>query len=1098
MSNLFEDTPIKELLWLLRQIQEREVGLPDFQRDFVWEPGATQELIVSIVSNYPAGSLLAIRNTHTYFAAREFEGAPPLNGCKPTYLILDGQQRLTSLFQAFFGVGEYRYFINLKPLVNGADIDDENVLFHVRSNAQRGWPGKVLKKYATLEGQAEDLVLPLQVLSAAKNSFYRWLDSVSDMVDDKEARAVLKESLRKVQERIIDNIEGYKFPMVLLSDETPPDAVCTIFETLNRTGVKLSVFDLLVARLWPEKVKLREMWESAIQTNPIIKDFQIDPYYVLQIIALLRTEASPSCKRKDVLKLTATQVADTWNKAIEGLVTSLTTLQDDCGVVTPQWLPYTTILVPFGALLAKYPAKGLTFGETKQKLKCWFWCSVFGQTYENAPNSQSAKDLQEVGGWLAGGEPPRHIAEFSFDSSALFEVTPKQRALYRGVIALVLSNNPRDFHEVKPMTRKVIEEQNVDDHHIFPDAYLKELGFTDSKRRDCILNRTLIDRATNQSLSCRDPQSYFGEMRKRLGQSEFTKLLESHFLPAADDSPLLQNDYERFLVCRSERIGQALTEATHKPCSDKLSNDVLKRRDETLTAQNDAFLEREAAGLGESQGVVSSVGSENGIVEEQSDENLAMSENDVLVVPAQNAWPEYNEYFAYVCQADRSFRPVKWLAFYSDGQIYPLVPMIHELHDHVEFAGQHEGRLGELVELLRKTNKWKKERAYKVVLLSPPQSSDTLNLGHSIPNDCKSKAGKPTAFVQNQRYVSSERLKTAKTTSDLVATSNAVKEQDHDHEPDPAGGSKGDDPRSDPQKPAVQQAELSTFARIATDIICNKGGCEILRTYPKHVNFIPVSWAKVVPENGTAWKHLSRPVSVICWLELDDNTLSLKCEVSRMDDPKLRLACVKGLRDAGFSPYSKAFRDDATFSRFYRESRKLQDSANEEEMRAGIEELFGKAKEEFPKAEAVFQRVFAEKHTGTIADHQQQKKPLTFNEIVNEYEECEIDPEEIKVFIELFGQVGNACDCYCDKCGDITPGTPFNKEDHCGSCTIYEHGDECECDACEYNRYGLIEKMRKDTIAACCYARFEELSKADKTPEVIQEMDEIESYLSNH
>lgn len=66
---------------------------------------------------------MAIRNTHSYFAAREFEGAPSLDSFQPTYLILDGQQRLTSLFQAFYGVGEYQYFIRLKPLLDGAEDD---------------------------------------------------------------------------------------------------------------------------------------------------------------------------------------------------------------------------------------------------------------------------------------------------------------------------------------------------------------------------------------------------------------------------------------------------------------------------------------------------------------------------------------------------------------------------------------------------------------------------------------------------------------------------------------------------------------------------------------------------------------------------------------------------------------------------------------------------------------------------------------------------------------------------------------------------------------------------------------------------------------
>src|SRR5688500_2204369 len=102
--SLFEDTNPRELKELLRQINTREAALPDFQRDFVWDPNATQELIVSIASNYPAGSLLRIRNTKQLFACREFQGAPTLNGHNPTHLVLDGQQRLTSLYQAFLAL----------------------------------------------------------------------------------------------------------------------------------------------------------------------------------------------------------------------------------------------------------------------------------------------------------------------------------------------------------------------------------------------------------------------------------------------------------------------------------------------------------------------------------------------------------------------------------------------------------------------------------------------------------------------------------------------------------------------------------------------------------------------------------------------------------------------------------------------------------------------------------------------------------------------------------------------------------------------------------------------------------------------------------
>jgi hypothetical protein len=224
--------------------------------------------------------LLAIRNansTHSYFAAREFQGAPLLNGHRSTYLILDGQQRLTSLYQAFYGVGEYQYFLRLQNLIDGQEMDDDGVLFHVRADAKRGWQRKALQKYANLDGQAEELILPLKTLLGQKDGYLGWIDNVAEMQDSQETRRTLRHQLTALRSKFITNIENYKFPVVLLSDRTPADAVCTIFETLNRTGVKLSVFDLLAARFWPEGVKLRDMWKKAQEDAPIIQDYLIDP-----------------------------------------------------------------------------------------------------------------------------------------------------------------------------------------------------------------------------------------------------------------------------------------------------------------------------------------------------------------------------------------------------------------------------------------------------------------------------------------------------------------------------------------------------------------------------------------------------------------------------------------------------------------------------------------------------------------------------------------------------------------------------------------------------------------------------------------------------
>ena len=550
--SLFEDTNPRALKELLSEIHGRTTVLPDFQRDFVWEPGATQELIVSIASNYPAGSILRVRDAKRVFAAREFEGAPALGGAKHTFLVLDGQQRLTSLYQAFFGVGEHRYFLDLRALAEGADF--EEAIFHARATT------KWTKAREDFELQAKELLLPLSVLKGGAGGFGKWGRTVARRLADKE-RIALEDALDGIEEKWIHVIDDYHFPVVTLSDKTEPDALCTIFETLNRTGVKLSVFELLTARFWPQNIKLRALWEKALADHPVIADFEVDAYYVLQGISLASRKA-PSCKRGDVLNMTASDITDWWDKVVLGLATGLEILRDDCKVMLPKWVPYQTMLPPLAAVLARAGnPRTAEAGAQREKLKRWFWCAVFGQVYEGAPNSKAAKDVVEVLPWLSGGDPPESVASFSFDPRALRDVTPRQRAIYRGAICLILSGSARDFHTQAVITGKLMAEEGIDDHHVFPAAYLERRDVSPARRRDCVLNRTLIDRTTNQMISDRAPSDYLAEIRGTPG-FPFEKVLDSHVLPAGADSPLLRDDYDAFLALRQERLWQEIRRVT--------------------------------------------------------------------------------------------------------------------------------------------------------------------------------------------------------------------------------------------------------------------------------------------------------------------------------------------------------------------------------------------------------------------------------------------------------------------------------------------------------------------------------------------------------
>lgn len=550
--NLFEDTNPRALKELLAEIHNRSAVLPDFQRDFVWDPSATKELIVSIANNYPAGSILRVRDAKRVFAVREFEGAPVRAGATHTFLVLDGQQRLTSLYQAFYGVGEHRYYLDLGKLKDGADFED--AICHVRATAK--W-AKAREDFAL---QAKELLLPLSVLKGGAGGFLQWILQVTNSMVAEE-RSKMLDALTMLNDNWIKTIDDYHFPVVTLSDQTEADALCTIFETLNSTGVKLSVFELLTARFWPQNIKLRTLWEKALAEHAVLADFEVDPYYILQGISLASRKA-PSCKRSDVLNMAASDITEWWDKVVVGLAAGLEILRDDCKVMLPKWVPYQTMLPPLAAVLARAGSPNTPeAGAQREKLKRWFWCAVFGQVYEGAPNSKAAKDVVEILPWLTGGDLPESVASLHFDPRALRDVTPRQRAIYRGAICLILGNGARDFHTQAVITGKLMAEEGIDDHHVFPAAYLERCGVAPARMRDCVLNRTLIDRTTNQMISDRAPSDYLAEIKRTKG-FPFVHVLTSHGLPAAADSPLLRDDYKAFLAWRQEHLWQEIRCAT--------------------------------------------------------------------------------------------------------------------------------------------------------------------------------------------------------------------------------------------------------------------------------------------------------------------------------------------------------------------------------------------------------------------------------------------------------------------------------------------------------------------------------------------------------
>ena len=277
----FQTNP-RLMLQLLDELENGQLALPDFQRSFVWAPDATRELIVSIIRSFPAGALLFLHGGSSIFKARAVEEAPTLR-IQPSYLVLDGQQRLTSLYQAICGVGQSRFFLDVGALIAGSEVNEAVLVFSTEQAAPLD----------TRQAQADALMMPL---SAVRNGGAgRWRDEVVRLRNEEDPER-LRELLYRVEDAYIHPLIQYRFPVTILPETTELEAVCTIFETLNRTGKPLTPFELISARAFIGGLSLYDYWAVARDRHPILEDFEIEPYYLLQVIAL-RLGRSPNAAR---------------------------------------------------------------------------------------------------------------------------------------------------------------------------------------------------------------------------------------------------------------------------------------------------------------------------------------------------------------------------------------------------------------------------------------------------------------------------------------------------------------------------------------------------------------------------------------------------------------------------------------------------------------------------------------------------------------------------------------------------------------------------------------------------------------------------------
>jgi hypothetical protein len=568
----------RKIVGLVEQAYEGKICLPDFQRDFVWTRDEVADLVRSILRHYFVGSLLLLR-CDPYkppFAPAFLRGANPrYREAHPELLVLDGQQRLTSLLYALTAPelnlkdsSQRRwFFVNLDLLLS--DPEDDEIVFD-RSKKELDGLDKPAVQY-------QRRILPCEKLLRSKD-FLEWRDGLDDWLRENEPdnHRRFRDEWRDHWTKTVTDFQTFEVPLVELprveeSDSHAIGRVCAIFEKLNSSGVDLSIYDLLTARLYRSGIRLHDLWKQACKKHSRLAKWSEgkadkDKFgvMVLRTLTLLR---GLDPKPRVLIDLEPRNFDSDWRRAAAAVERALELIEnvgpDGLGVFHRKWLPGFGLVPVLAALRAEIEDRKL--GEQPRKdLRRWYWSNVFLERYSSAVESKSRKDYSEfLGYWVDRKAEPSVFSEarirIGADGYRVRESASYASAIYSGIFCLLALRNARDWRRGES-----IQLQELQDHHIFPQAYLRRHGIIKRVEVNSIANRTLISDETNNKIKAKAPAEYI-QSEDIFPSGATGTLLEPHFLAssavqvmrcASESLPheVVARAYEDFLKVREAAI----------------------------------------------------------------------------------------------------------------------------------------------------------------------------------------------------------------------------------------------------------------------------------------------------------------------------------------------------------------------------------------------------------------------------------------------------------------------------------------------------------------------------------------------------------------
>jgi len=538
------------------------------------------------------------------FKPRPVEGAPlEARQMTPQSLLLDGQQRMTSLYQVTVRGKVVEtitpkkkrvkrwFYIDIAKAIDETVDREEAIISIAEDRIERRFFGREsILDLSTPKHEYEKLMFPVSQVF----DWDTWQDGFNDCWAGEEHKAV-REQFRAFKKEVLENFKMYRVPVIALDRSTSKEAVCVVFEKVNTGGKALDAFELVTAMYAASGHELRKDWYGDSETKgrqqrlaDVLRPANsgegilanVGNTDFLQAISLFFTRErrrlaehlgkegkelpAVSGNRQALLDLPLEAYKKYETQVERGFIQAAKFLHM-LDIYRIADLPYQSQVVPLAAILADI-GDAWEHEANRAKLVQWYWNGVFGELYGSAVETRIAKDFTEVTRWLNGGPEPSTVSETIFRSDRLKTMRMRLSAAYKGMNALLMKEGAQDFRSGQKFDHTVFFGENVDIHHIFPQDWCRKHGIMPAIFNS-IINKTPLSFRTNRIIGGVAPSEYLEKLERGnssappIAREQLDNYLQSHLI----DPALLRSDnFDSFMDDRQRRLLALIEQAMGK------------------------------------------------------------------------------------------------------------------------------------------------------------------------------------------------------------------------------------------------------------------------------------------------------------------------------------------------------------------------------------------------------------------------------------------------------------------------------------------------------------------------------------------------------